>query len=331
MNKLLLLLLACCAVAMSYLAAASVCAQTEVPASAAEAFPILTRFELPRDYGYFLGDEIPLTLLIEAAPGVVLDLVNLPKKGERHGLFEVRNMHLSSSATANGQQVYRAHYTLQYFGATPLSVNFEPLEILYAMAQDRIAPSNTYHYKSLHTQPLMLNVSRIGPYHPTQAMDIKGPLADSRAGMIWGSVIVGVLLVLLSAGSWYWQWYHRRRRYVETVQALPSAAERTLTILRQEGAAFRPVVATPPPGAERLSNIIRQHLHEGMGISAASLTSPELASRLQGQRLGKELLQLLERCDAVKYQEPSYSQIEEWQLWWEAITLFEKLHEVRLS
>jgi hypothetical protein len=325
------LLLACCTVAISYLAAAGVLAQTETPAPATEAFPILTRFELPRDYGYFLGDEIPLTLLIEAAHGVVLDLVNLPKKGEKHGLFEVRNVHLTSSAAANGHKVYRAQYTLQYFGATPLSVNFEPLEILYAMAQDRVAPSNTYHYKSLRTQPLMLNVSRIGPYHPTQAMDIKGPLGDSRAGMIWISAIAGVLLLVLSTGSWCWQWYQRCRQQAAAVQTNPSATEHTLAILRQEGAALRPVLATPPPGAERLSDIMRQYLHAGLGFSAASLTSSELASLLQEQPLGKELLQLLERCDAVKYQEPLCSQTEERQLWWEAITLFEKLHEARRS
>jgi hypothetical protein len=331
MKQLPTLFIACCAAAISYLATVGVLAQTETPAPATESFPILTRFELPRDYGYFLGDEIPLTLLIETAHGVVLDLVNLPKKGEKHGLFEVRDVQLTSSAAANGQKVYRAQYTLQYFGATPLSTYFEPLEVLYALPEDRVAPTNTYLYKSLRTQPVRLNVSRIGPYHPTQAIDIKGPLGDSRAGIIWGSATVGILLVLTSTGSWCWHRYQYRQLCTEAAPANPSPAECTLAILRQEGTAFRPVVEAPSPGAERLSDIIRQHLHDGLGISARVLTNSELVPLLQDQLLGKELLRLLERCDTLKYQESLWSQTEERQLWWEAITLFEKLQEVRQS
>jgi len=54
------------------------------PTPAPASFPIVTSFELPRDYGYFIGDEIPLTLMIESQKGVVIDLVNLPRQGEQH-------------------------------------------------------------------------------------------------------------------------------------------------------------------------------------------------------------------------------------------------------
>lgn len=316
----------CVGVFTSLLLALGSFAQTDAPAAAPEAFPILSRVEMPRDYGFFLGDAIPLTLIVEANNGVVLDLVNLPKKGEKHGLFEVRDVQLASSA-ANGRKVYRAQYTLQYFGATPLGVHFEPLEILYALPEDRQAPANTYHYKSLRTQPVLINVSRIGPYRPTPALDIKGPQEDSRAGIIWLSVTVGACLLLTSMSGLVWHWrQHRRQRRVTFMAALSPAA-RTLAILRQEGMALRSATALPAPGAEQLSEVIRQYLHEALGVPARTLTHTELASLLQDKPLGTEILYLLERCDALKYQAPACAQDEEGSLWWEAMTLFEKLQE----
>jgi hypothetical protein len=302
-------------------------AQASASDTASETFPILTRFELVHDYGYFLGDKIPLTLIVEANPGVVLDLVNLPKKGEKHGLFEIRNMHLTSSAGTGGAKIYRAQYTLQYFGVTPLTVPFEPLDILYALSKEGDVAAHPYQYKSLRTQPVMVNVTRIGPYRPTQPMDIKGPRTDARRGYIWGSVGLGSLLLCTALGSWGWQWYQRHWQAQPVETSCDTPALRTLAILRQEGAILNPPPTTSPPNAERLSEIIRQHLSTVLDVPLRSLTSSELAPLLVHQALGQELLQLLQRCEALKYQEPTWLQNEERQLWWEAFTLFEKLQE----
>jgi hypothetical protein len=305
--------------------------QTIETAEDPEPFPILTRFELPRDYGYFIGDEIPLTLVVEASQGVVLDLVNLPKQGEKHGLFEVRELRLTTTPDALGGTTYRAAYTLQYFGVTPLTAQFEPLEILYAHSADRLAPTHTYIYKSLLTQPIALNLARIGPYGPTGALDIAGPVADSRTALVWGSFSVGALCLLLVVGGSGRQWYASRKCRQTSGQANLSPVAATLEVLRQEGGALRPVTASPCAGVERLQLLLRQYIQAVYAVSASTLTTTEVGSLLSDQPFGKDILHLLARCDLVKYEAPSVSLSDVQQLWWEALTVFEKLQQTDVT
>lgn len=121
-------------------------AQPEGETQAVKRFPIVTRLEMERAYGFFIGDEIPLTLEIEIESGVVLDLVNLPREGEQHGAFEVRHFHLTSTEQPDARRLYRADYRLQYFGAAPLTLKFKPLEILYAAAEHRDDVAQRYLY-----------------------------------------------------------------------------------------------------------------------------------------------------------------------------------------
>jgi hypothetical protein len=299
----------------------------EARAAPPEHFPILSRFELPRDYGYFIGDVIPLTLVVETTGGVVLDLVNLPQPGETHGFFEVRDLQLSVSSPSDGLTVYQAAYTLQYFGVTPHMVHFAPLDILYALPNDHVAPTNAYRYKSLLTQPVAINMSRIGPARPTHPLDLKGPVTHSRAGMIWASVILGMGLLCAATGAWGREWYRHLQLRQTVPSSTPTPAEQTLAILRQEGAALHPVVEPVFPGVGRLSYLVRQYLHDDLGVPARTLTTTELAALLQDTPFCQDLLSILERCDTLTYQTPDLFQPEARQLWWEALTVFEKLQK----
>jgi hypothetical protein len=302
-------------------------AQFELPAASSEHFPILARFELPRDYGYFIGDAIPLTLVLETASGVVLDLVNLPQKGEKHGLFEIRDLQLTKSVSAEGLKVYRAAYTLQYFGATPLTVRFEPLEILYALAAERATPTAPYSYQSLRTQPVALYIARMGPYQPTPALDIKGPVDDRRTGVIWLSLATGAMFLLTALGGGCRAWHQRWQRHRVAQAAALTPASTALEALRQEGAVWYPTTASVFPGAARLSHLLRQYLHDAYGIPASTLTTAEVAAMLHDKPFYKDILYALERCDALRYQAPVATGVEEQHLWWEAMTLFEKLQK----
>jgi hypothetical protein len=51
-------------------------------------FPITVDFSCPKSIGLHIGDEIPLRMTLEARNGVILDLVNLPRKNDTHGPFE---------------------------------------------------------------------------------------------------------------------------------------------------------------------------------------------------------------------------------------------------
>jgi hypothetical protein len=331
MTQLRIFLFAVLVTGLSYGVGLAVDSQTEETAEDTAPFPILTRFELPRDYGYFIGDEIPLTLVVEVSKGVVLDLVNLPKPGEKHGLFEIRDLRLTTTPEALGGTIYRAAYTLQYFGVTPLTAHFEPLEILYAPSADRLAPTHTYIYKSLLTQPIVLNLARIGPYGPTGALDMAGPVADSRVALVWGSFSVGALCLLIVMGGSGRQWYVSRKCRQTARQADLSPVAAALEVLRQEGVALHPVTEAPCAGVERLQLLLRQYIQAVYAVSASTLTTTELGRLLSDQPFGKDILNLLARCDLVKYEASSVSLADAQQLWWEALMVFEKLQQTDVT
>ena len=296
----------------------------EPVAPVSEGFPIATRFDVPRDYGYFIGDEIPLTLIIETAKGTVLDLVNLPHKGEQHGLFEIRDFTLTSTPDAAGGTVYRAAYQLQYFGAAPLTIQFEPLEILYALADGNANSTRVSTYRSLFTQPATINISRIGPYQPTQALDPKGPLTDTRADLVWLPCLLGTTFLLLAIGGWRQAWVRQQRQQSLPEPTQTTAVEKALQALRLPAGRFGLCHAETPAASDCLGHIIREYVQAEWNVPAFTLTPAELAARLQGEPDVQSMLDLLQKCDTVKYG-PTTDQATERFLWEETLTLFEQL------
>jgi hypothetical protein len=235
--------------------------QAAAPSGSAP-FPIVTRFEIARDYGYFIGDVIPLALVVEVRKGVVVDLVNLPHKGEQHGLFEVRDVTITPSFQADGTTLYRAAYRLQYFGAAPLATEFEPLEILYAPASDRDAATQAYQYKSLFSQPVHINISRIGPYQPTKALDPKGPLPDRRLALFWGPSILGAVCLMAAVGGWGRAWWRGRHRHTIVGDTL---AEEALQRLRHHATLLAADESHRVAVATQLGHIMRDYLLRCLG------------------------------------------------------------------
>ena len=295
---------------------------------AAEPFPIVTRFELPRDYGYFIGDEIPLTLTIETQKGVVIDLVNLPRQGEQHGLFEIRNLSITTSTTAEKHIVHRATYTLQYFGAAPLTAQFEPLEVLYARpAEDKPRDKRIAQYKSLFTQPAVINISRIGPYRATQALDPKGPLPDHRRGLIWIPSLLGISLLAASVLGWTKEWQRARKSSRRGSHTPATALEQVLQALRDSEHTLSTLDASSGSAGVTLGRILRGYLHHAYGVPAFALTTAELARELTDTPLAGDILHLLEACDLLKYQPANDASMDMQKLWREARMFFEQLEQ----
>ena len=301
-------------------------AETKAETTTSERFPVVTRIELPRDYGFFIGDEIPLTVIIEASPDAVLDLVNLPRTGEQHGQFEIRDFNLTSTVGADRTTTYQAAYRMQYFGIAPFTLPFKPLEILYAMKQDRDEVANAYHYKSLLTQPVSINISRIGPYRPTPALDPKGPLHDRRTALVWIPGIGGALCIMAALGGWgrvYWQVWQQRLGLAADAR---TAAEKALDRLRQGEGKQAPPDESLTTGVSHLGVIVRAYLQDACGVSAYTLTPSELAARLEASPPVQDVVGLLQRCETLKYQpDDTSSETVEHFLWEEAVTLFEQL------
>lgn len=296
--------------------------------SSPQQFPILSQFELSRDYGYFIGDEIPLTLIIETAADVVLDLVNLPQKGDTHGLFEIRDVHITSLPGEHTTQIYRAAYTLQYFGPTPYSAPFGPLEILYALPRGSDTSQATYTYKRLLTQPAVIHIARLAPLRVTQAVQLKGPVDDPRAGIIWASFFFGTVLVLTAVGGWGWEGYRAWQRHCTlAARTLTPAAWALQTLQHGATTRFCSPQEPPPSIGVTLDHIIRTYLHTAHQVPAFTLTQAELALHLEGVPDAQNLLHLIERCAALKYQPPTASLTAEQSLWRDTIALFERLQQ----
>jgi hypothetical protein len=313
----------------SWTAPGRVLAQSVPAATALESFPILSRFELPRDYGYFIGDEIPLTLVIETGKDVVLDLVNLPQPGNKHGLFEIRALHLTSTTRPDATKVYRAAYTLQYFGPTPMTLPFGPLEILYALPPPTPGLTPHYTYQHLLTQPAILHLARIGPLRTAQMATFKGPWDDPRQGLAWALFSLGIALILPAIGRWGWAWYRTWQRRHGLAARSSTAAEQTLQRLQQEATdLFRPLQKPTPPMGIRLGHIIRTYLQTAHRVPAFTLTTSELAAHLNGAPYTGELLEVLEQCEALKCQPVAVTPpAAERELWWHTVTLFETLQK----
>ena len=98
-----------------------------------KSFPVIVDFESPRDFGFHVGDEIPLTITMKVKKGNILDLVNLPKEKESHGPFEVRGVRIKKRQKRD-QTEYRVSYNLQSFEPAIAvdGLTFPHLRISYA-------------------------------------------------------------------------------------------------------------------------------------------------------------------------------------------------------
>jgi hypothetical protein len=323
----LLLILLALVCAGSYVALQAFTITPPVPAvTPVERFPIVSRFELPQAYGHFIGDEIPVTLVLETSGDVVVDLINLPHVGETFGPFEVRDLHVTTANLSQSHKVYRAAYNLQYFGPTPFTAVFGPLEILYAFPPAPDVPAPTYTYKRLQTQPAVVHMARLSPQSAAYPVRIKGDVADARTGMIWLLSILGTVLILAAIGGWGWEQRIVWQRHWGRTAQMHTVTRQALRTLEDEAAIlFRTPEGVTSLAGARLEHILREYVQVVYQVPAFTLTTSELTPQLNGTPQAQELLCLLEQCEALKYQSPPIPPAVERDLWWHTIVLFEKL------
>jgi hypothetical protein len=232
-----------------------------------EAFPITVDFHCPRNFGFHIADEIPLKVTLETGEGPIVDLVNLPKKGEIHGSFEVRDVGVRKHRKSGGT-VYTVFYRLQ---------SFEP-----AIAFD-------------------IFVSRTATYFGPMK-DIKGPIEDERTTIIWKvTIAVGGLMVLAALITWPWDFIRRRRRVAKespnptprdrAVKALQEARERCFNYEDHRKHLFF-----------EINTILRKFLKDVYGLNTANRPSMEILHHMKDHPLYEELKGLVGRINQVIYE-----------------------------
>jgi hypothetical protein len=267
-----------------------------------ETLPITVDFHCPRNFGFHIGDKIPLTVTLEARNGVILELVNLPRKNDTHGPFEVREMRLRERRD-NGRTVYTASYQLQCF--TPAialnKINFPPLYIGYATQEDWDPMESKYRYRGLFSQSFEILFSRTATYSGSMK-ELKGPMLDKKAAVMWKvAIIVGGLIGLSALVTWPLNFF-RKRQKTGQVQPCLTAKDRALKALQEA----RENCFNYDDHRKRLyfevNAILRDFLKEVFALSTANRPALEIIGRLKGRLEYEELMDLVERINRVIYE-----------------------------
>jgi hypothetical protein len=265
-------------------------------------FPIKVDFHTPRNFGFHIGDEIPLTVTFEVRKGVILDLVNLPHPKDIHGLFEVRGMKVGKRLE-NDRTLYTVSYRLQCF--TPAlavnKVNFPPLHIGYATQEDWNPMESKYRYRDLYSQSFEVFFSRTAPFFGAMK-ELKGPILDKK-GAARGemAMVAGGLMVLAGLISRPWGFLRKRRKTTPEQPGL-TAKDRALKALQEA----RENCFTYDDHRKRLyfevNAILRNFLKEVFALPTANRPALEIIGQLKERPEYEELMDLVERINQVIYE-----------------------------
>ena len=267
-----------------------------------EAFPITVDFQCPRNFGFHIADEIPLTVTLETNGGPILDLVNLPQKGEIHGPFEVRNVRVRKRRKSGGT-IYTVFYRLQSFEPAIAvdRLKFPPLRISYATEGDWNPVESKYQYRSLFSQAFDIFVSRTATYFGPMK-DIKGPMKDERVAFSWkATMVVGGLMVLLALITWPWEFIRKRQRVARQVQN-PTPRDRAVKALREA----REACFNHEDHRKRLffeiNSILRNFLKDMYDLDTANRPSMKIVHQLKDRPFYEELKGFVARINQVIYE-----------------------------
>jgi hypothetical protein len=267
-----------------------------------EAFPISVDFHCPRNFGFHIADEIPLTVTLETGEGPIVDLVNLPQKGEIHGPFEVRDVGVRKHRKSGGT-VYTVFYRLQSFQPAIAvdRVKFPPVRISYATEGDWNPVESKYHYRSLFSQAFDIFVSRTATYFGPMK-DIKGPVGDDRTTVIWKVTTgVGGLMVIVALITWPWDFIRRRRR-AEKESLNPTPRDSAVKALQEA----RETCFNYEDHRKRLffeiNTILRNFLKDVYGLNTANRPSMEIVHQLKDHPFYEELKGFVLRINQVIYE-----------------------------
>lgn len=267
-----------------------------------EAFPITIDFFCPRNFGFHIGDEIPLTVTLEAEDGVIVDLVNLPQKNETHGPFEIRDVRVRKHSE-NGRTTYTVSYQLQCF--TPAiavdRLSFPPLRISYATKEDWNPVESKYRYQGLFSQSFDIFVSRTATYFGPMK-DIKGPITDKKVAVMWKvATVLGGLMALVAFITWPWDFIRKRRRVSRQSPSM-TAKDHALKALQEA----RENCFNYEDHRKRLffeiNAILRDFLKEVCGLETANRPSIEMMNQLTDRPWYEEMKGLVGRINQVIYE-----------------------------
>ncbi len=243
-----------------------------------------------------IGDVVKYSVTITHAPGVQ---VQMPGKAANLGAFEIRDYQDHDPQKINGQILLRTDYFISTFDVGEFEI--PSLTFRYT-----IPPDTTAH--ELKTETLKIVVESMKPSEAGDIRDIKAPLtlpSDWRKLMLWGSVALGVLLVI--AAALYVWWRKKSGKSLLPQKVAPPRPPHELAFEELTALKTSSLLAEGKIKAYyiRVSEIIRRYIEGRYFIIAMEMTTFELVKRLRGAEAEPKIVDLihdfLAQCDLVKF------------------------------
>lgn len=246
-----------------------------------------------------LGDPLSLTLTVEAAAGVT---VEMPAFGEALGRFSILDFTPRREVAADGATRHAQRYTLQ----APMSgrQRIPPLRLEYLDDRPGRADVVADDYRELLTEELTVEIASVLPQGQVVAnlRPARAPLPELQDGPVvgyWLLALVVLAVMIATAAVIFWQ---RAKLQHARITAYERALRRLASLERRN----LPSGAGVDDWYVELSDIVRRFLEDQFGVRAPELTTEEF---LQEVRRSEELngshrallSAFLERCDRVKF------------------------------
>ncbi|WP_018411264.1 hypothetical protein [Methyloversatilis thermotolerans] len=160
----------------------------------------LKQIEWPRNFGYRLGDTVPVTLTLDVAAGWAPDRDGLPEPGQGDRQFELRQLTVRDAPERCGNcRVYTLEWQLMKSVRAPQTLRMAPQSLRFrkdnAVAEIKVPAFEISTAPLLHWASKKDIVSSVHPGYLATEFDTRAPLLRALG---WG--VAGVLLLL--AGLW---------------------------------------------------------------------------------------------------------------------------------
>ncbi|MDY0055511.1 MAG: hypothetical protein RBS46_04365 [Methyloversatilis sp.] len=163
----------------------------------------LKQIEWPRNFGYRIGDTLPVMLTLEVAPGWAPDRDGLPEAGQGDRQFELRRLSVvDAPERCAGCRLYTLEWQLMKSVRAPQTLRLSPLTLRFrkdnAVAEIKVPAFDISTAPLLHWASKKDIVSSVHPGYRATEFDTRAPLLRALG---WAAVAAGLLLTGLWAGG----------------------------------------------------------------------------------------------------------------------------------
>lgn len=246
-----------------------------------------------------LGEQITLSLTVDAEPDVV---VSMPEFGDQLGRFGIADYRATETVSETGHNVYVQSYTLDL----PMSGSLRTPSFLVEFTDNRANSEKKGVVQEILTEEMTFEVGSVfgDGRVPEELSPAIGNLPElvlpsGKKSPWWMYAGMVALVAALLGGI-----YALRRKSSEPALAVDEVALRALQALEKRG------LPSNQSGADRwyveLSSILRTYIEGRFGVDAPRLTTEEFFEQAKkSAELGDDdkrlIRKLLERSDRVKF------------------------------